>query len=141
MAEWSKALVLGISLFGGVGSNPTALPHCCFTLPCTLCRLMKKQTQKKNLEGYIHEQVSLTFFPVQFSFKKLFIRFKKNKKSSVILCSYAPVPANALDRYLYFPVLSLVAVTLCLNMVIYVTPKFVSQINQFAWPHLGEMIR
>ena len=24
MAEWSKALVLGTSLFGGVGSNPTA---------------------------------------------------------------------------------------------------------------------
>ena len=24
VAEWSKALVLGISLFGGVGSNPTA---------------------------------------------------------------------------------------------------------------------
>ena len=24
MAEWSKALVLGISLFEGVGSNPTA---------------------------------------------------------------------------------------------------------------------
>ena len=23
MAEWSKALVLGTSLFGGVGSNPT----------------------------------------------------------------------------------------------------------------------
>ena len=61
----------------------------------------------------------------------------------MILCSYALVPANALDRYLYFPVLSLVAVTLCLNMIIYVTPiyKFVSQINQFAWPHLGEMIR
>ena len=24
VAEWSKALVLGTSLFGGVGSNPTA---------------------------------------------------------------------------------------------------------------------
>ena len=24
MAEWSKALVLGTSLFGGVGSNPTS---------------------------------------------------------------------------------------------------------------------
>ena len=24
MAEWSKALVLGTSLLGGVGSNPTA---------------------------------------------------------------------------------------------------------------------
>ena len=24
MAEWSKALVLGISLFGGVGTHPTA---------------------------------------------------------------------------------------------------------------------
>ena len=24
LAEWSKALVLGTSLFGGVGSNPTA---------------------------------------------------------------------------------------------------------------------
>ena len=24
VAEWSKALVLGASLFGGVGSNPTA---------------------------------------------------------------------------------------------------------------------
>ena len=61
----------------------------------------------------------------------------------MILCSYALEPVNALDRYLYFLVLSLVAVTLCLNMIIYVTPiyKFVSQINQFAWPHLGETIR
>ena len=25
MAEWSKALVLGTSLFGGVGSNPTSV--------------------------------------------------------------------------------------------------------------------
>jgi hypothetical protein len=25
VAEWSKALVLGTSLFGGVGSNPTAV--------------------------------------------------------------------------------------------------------------------
>ena len=27
VAEWSKALVLGTSLFGGVGSNPTAAKH------------------------------------------------------------------------------------------------------------------
>ena len=27
VAEWSKALVLGTSLFGGVGSNPTAAIH------------------------------------------------------------------------------------------------------------------
>ena len=27
MAEWSKALVLGTSLFGGVGSNPTAAKY------------------------------------------------------------------------------------------------------------------
>ncbi len=25
LAEWSKALVLGTSLFGGVGSNPTSV--------------------------------------------------------------------------------------------------------------------
>ena len=30
VAEWSKALVLGTSLFGGVGSNPTAVT--CFSL-------------------------------------------------------------------------------------------------------------
>ena len=31
VAEWSKALVLGTSLFGGVGSNPTAANYfyCC----------------------------------------------------------------------------------------------------------------
>lgn len=30
MAEWSKALVLGTSLFGDVGSNPTLVrPHFC----------------------------------------------------------------------------------------------------------------
>ena len=28
VAEWSKALVLGTSLFGGVGSNPTAVSYC-----------------------------------------------------------------------------------------------------------------
>ena len=27
MAEWSKALVLGTSLCGGVGSNPTTANH------------------------------------------------------------------------------------------------------------------
>ena len=27
VAEWSKALVLGTSLFGGVGSNPTAASY------------------------------------------------------------------------------------------------------------------
>ena len=27
VAEWSKALVLGTSLFGGVGSNPTAAKY------------------------------------------------------------------------------------------------------------------
>ena len=30
VAEWSKALVLGTSLFGGVGSNPTAAKYFCF---------------------------------------------------------------------------------------------------------------
>ena len=27
VAEWSKALVLGTSHFGGVGSNPTTIKH------------------------------------------------------------------------------------------------------------------
>ena len=30
MAEWSKALDLGSSLSGGVGSNPTAIRFCDF---------------------------------------------------------------------------------------------------------------
>ena len=30
VAEWSKALVLGTSLFGGVGSNPTAAKNVTF---------------------------------------------------------------------------------------------------------------
>ena len=29
VAEWSKALVLGTSLLGGVGSNPTAANNFC----------------------------------------------------------------------------------------------------------------
>ena len=29
VAEWSKALVLGTSLFGGVGSNPTPVTIFC----------------------------------------------------------------------------------------------------------------
>ena len=33
VAEWSKALVLGTSLFGGVGSNPTAA-HVIFFVLC-----------------------------------------------------------------------------------------------------------
>ena len=32
VAEWSKALVLGTSLFGGVGSNPTAAKITFFTV-------------------------------------------------------------------------------------------------------------
>ena len=36
VAEWSKALVLGTSLFGGVGSNPTAaMFHFCI-MPSSL---------------------------------------------------------------------------------------------------------
>ena len=35
VAEWSKALVLGTSLFGGVGSNPTAakILFSCWKIP------------------------------------------------------------------------------------------------------------
>ena len=32
VAEWSKALVLGTSLFGGVGANPTAAIFGCMVL-------------------------------------------------------------------------------------------------------------
>ena len=32
VAEWSKALVLGTSLFGGVGSNPTAAKKVLFKI-------------------------------------------------------------------------------------------------------------
>ena len=80
-----------------------------------------------------HLLIFIDFFPIQFSLQKLAIRFKRNKTSSVTLCSWAFVPANALDRYLYFPVLCVVVVALCLNMSLYVIliDKFVSQINQF----------
>ena len=33
MAEWSKALVLGTSLFGGAGSNPASVTFGAFVVP------------------------------------------------------------------------------------------------------------
>ena len=95
VAEWSKALVLGISLFGGVGSNQTAATMLFYLILYVMSFDEEADTEKK-LEGYIHEQVSLTFFPVQFSLQKF------SKTSSVILCSYALVPSMPwIDIYIF----------------------------------------
>jgi hypothetical protein len=48
MAEWSKALESGSSLFGGVGSNPTLLTfsghsrHCFWFIPITHAHCLRK---------------------------------------------------------------------------------------------------
>ena len=45
VAEWSKALVLGTSHFGGVGSNPT-------TIKRTFLDQKSKTKYEQNLDGY-----------------------------------------------------------------------------------------
>ena len=58
VAEWSKALVLGTSLFGGVGSNPTAAISVSF--------------YKVNDSSILPSQIELFFF---FSYILIFIIF------------------------------------------------------------------
>ena len=49
VAEWSKALVLGTSLFGGVGSNPTAANQILLVLDCLLIVPTRMETTKEEL--------------------------------------------------------------------------------------------
>ena len=58
MAEWSKALVLGTSLFGGVGSNPTAAKFH-FLIIRTLVVYSWIKTRRYAIEGHWH--VALIF--------------------------------------------------------------------------------
>ena len=55
MAEWSKALVLGTSLFGGVGSNPTAANPLPILLLAQSCkRKGNSHTSLGSLKGLRH---------------------------------------------------------------------------------------
>ena len=61
MAEWSKALVLGTSLFGGVGSNPTAAN------PLRILLLLKAANAREILIPHLavqrgHVTILLLFF-------------------------------------------------------------------------------
>ena len=48
VAEWSKALVLGISLFGGVGSNQTAATMLFYLILYVMSFDEEAATEKKN---------------------------------------------------------------------------------------------
>ena len=50
VAEWSKALVLGTSLFGGVGSNPTAANYCfVFINTVSRCGVLVRLYKRKKI--------------------------------------------------------------------------------------------
>ena len=46
VAEWSKALVLGTSLFGGVGSNPTAAKITFFFAVILMTKILRTGTEE-----------------------------------------------------------------------------------------------
>ena len=59
MAEWSKALVLGTSLFGGVGSNPTPVTDVWGI--SSIGRVRRSQRRGTGIETRI---LHLLFFPI-----------------------------------------------------------------------------
>ena len=59
MAEWTKALVLGTSLFGGMGSNPTAAKFHFFFCSLLFYSILESYIQYTYKYMYIQYTVDL----------------------------------------------------------------------------------
>ena len=82
MAEWSKALVLGTSLFGGVGSNPTAAKY-------NFCRF--EDEEMKNFDQRSVQLWSLSPYNSWFCQVVRMAEWSKAPDSSVSLPEYGHI--------------------------------------------------